>query len=96
MPKASDDRTLSWRREGQEVSKYQPPGSEQDPVYLIRTIGRLAQMLLEIRDEYVLDPREDTLDQFERRLDEIAVVHQELRALRESREDEIRPTASQG
>jgi hypothetical protein len=53
-------------------------------------------MLLEIRDEYVLDPREDTLDQFERRLDEIAVVHQELRALRESREDEIRPTASQG
>lgn len=78
------------------MSKYHPPGSEQDPVYLIRTIGRLAQMLLEIRDEYVLDPRDDTLDQFERRLDEIAVVHQELRALRESREDEIRPTASQG
>lgn len=96
MPKASDDRPLSWRREGQDVNKYHLPGSEQDPVYLIRTIGRLAQMLLEIRDEYVLDPKEDTLDQFERRLDEIAVVHKELRALRESREDEIHPTASQG
>ena len=78
------------------MNQYHPPGSEQDPVYLIRTIGRLAQMLLEIRDEYVMDPREDTLDQFERRLDEIAEVHHELRELRKSREDEVHPTASQG
>jgi hypothetical protein len=53
-------------------------------------------MLLEIRDEYILDPREDTLDQFERRLDEISVVHQRLHELRKSSEDEVHPTASQG
>lgn len=54
----------------------------RDPVYLVRTAGRLAQMLLEIRDEYILDPREDTLDQFERRMDELARVRDELHELR--------------
>lgn len=64
------------------MASYQHPGGEDDPVYLIRAIGRLAQMLLEIRDEYVNRPDEDTLNQFERRLDEIGVLHAKLRELR--------------
>lgn len=55
---------------------------DEDPVYLVRSIGRMAQMLLEIRDEYVDNPTEDTLDQFERRLDEIGGLAAQLRALR--------------
>ena len=58
------------------------PEPESDPVYLVRTAGRLAQMLLELRDEYAHDPREDTLDQFERRLNELAKVRDQLHALR--------------
>lgn len=64
------------------MSGYNSTNHQQDPVYLVRTIGRLSQMLLEIRDEYIRDPRPDTLDQFERRLDEIAALREELRELR--------------
>jgi hypothetical protein len=42
-------------------------------------IGRLAQMVIELRDEYVRDPRPDTLDQIERRLDELAETREQLR-----------------
>ena len=56
---------------------------DDDPIYLVRSIGRMAQMLLEIRDEYVHEPSDDTLDQFERRLDEIAELAGKLRKLRE-------------
>lgn len=59
---------------------------DSDPIYLVRAAGRLAQMLLEIRDEYVNDPREDTLDQFERRLDELASIGTQLRELRAENE----------
>jgi hypothetical protein len=48
----------------------------------------MAQMVLEIRDEYVAEPSEDALDQFERRLDEIAVLAGKLRRMRE---DEAAP-----
>lgn len=58
------------------------PDPDSDPIYLIRTAGRLAQMLLEIRDEYINDPRPDTLDQFERRLGELTELGDQLRALR--------------
>jgi hypothetical protein len=58
------------------------PDPDTDPIYLIRTAGRLAQMLLEIRDEYINDPRPDTLDQFERRLGELTELRDQLRALR--------------
>jgi hypothetical protein len=42
-------------------------------------IGRLAQMIIELRDEYVRDPRPDTLDQVERRLDELGEIREQLR-----------------
>ncbi|HLT18108.1 MAG TPA: hypothetical protein VKZ96_01525 [Thermomicrobiales bacterium] len=64
---------------------------DEDPVYLVRSIGRMAQMLLEIRDEYVENPTEDTLDQFERRLDEIAGMAADLRALRREIEASSNP-----
>jgi len=68
------------------MSSYQHPTGDDDPVHIVRTIGRLAQMVLEIRDEYVNGRREDALDQLERRLDEIAGLHDQLRKLRESQE----------
>jgi hypothetical protein len=42
-------------------------------------VGRLAQMIIELRDEYVRDPRPDTLDQVERRLDELGEIREQLR-----------------
>jgi hypothetical protein len=66
------------------MSSYTLPNGENDPVQMVRTIGRLSQMLLEIRDEYIRDPREDTLDQFERRLSEINHLGSQLRQLRAS------------
>ncbi|HET7034568.1 MAG TPA: hypothetical protein VFI42_02705 [Thermomicrobiaceae bacterium] len=62
---------------------YSLPTREDDPVHLVRTIARLAQMLVELRDEYVRHPREDTLDQIERRLDELSVLRQQLRERRD-------------
>lgn len=64
------------------MSSYQHPTGDDDPAHLVRTIGRLAQMVLEIRDEYITDRRDDALDQIERRLDEIAALHVQLRQLR--------------
>ncbi len=61
------------------MAGYSVPTREGDPVHTVRTIGRLAQMVLELRDEYVRDPRSDTLDQILRRLDEINRLSGELR-----------------
>ena len=69
------------------MSGYSVPTGDHDPMQIVRTIGRLTQMLLEIRDEYVREPREDTLDQFERRLDEINQLSRQLREARLSREE---------
>ena len=66
------------------MSGYTPPTGADDPVFLVRTIGRLAQMVLELRDEYVADRRVDSLDQLERRLDELARVHRQLTELRQA------------
>lgn len=66
------------------MSSYQRPTGDDDPVHLVRTIGRLAQIVLEIRDEYVDAHRDDALDQLERRLDELAELHEQLRKLRET------------
>ena len=68
------------------MSSYQRPTGDDDPIHLVRTIGRLAQMILEIRDEYVDARRDDALDQLERRLDELSGLHEQLRKLRESQD----------
>ena len=68
------------------MTAYSLPTGDDDPIHLVRTVGRLAQMILELRDEYVDGRREDTLDQIERRLDEMTELHRRLRQLRESQD----------
>jgi hypothetical protein len=58
------------------------PTGEDDPVHVVRMIGRLAQMVLELRDEYVDSHRDDTLEQLDRRLHELSDLHVKLRAVR--------------
>lgn len=53
---------------------------EDDPVHTVRTIGRVAQMLSELRDEYVAKPRPDILAQIDQRLTDLAHLQVELRA----------------
>ena len=74
---------------------YSIPTREDDPVHLVRTIARLAQMLVELRDEYVRNPREDTLDQIERRLDELSVLRQQLRERRDEQRFEAEGAAEE-
>ena len=62
---------------------YSIPTREDDPVHVVRTIARLAQMLIELRDEYVREHRDDTLDQIERRLNELCDLRSQLRQRRE-------------
>ena len=66
------------------VSGYIAPSREEDPVHTVRTIGRIAHMLLELRDEYVARPRADTLRQIEQRLDDLLSQREELRARAEA------------
>ncbi len=51
---------------------------ENDPVQTVRTIARIAQMLVELRDEYVQRPRKDTLRQIEQRMDDLNRLREEL------------------
>jgi hypothetical protein len=51
---------------------------EDDPVHTVRTIARIAQILIELRDEYVERPRADTLVQFRQRLDDMLALRDEL------------------
>lgn len=53
-------------------------GRENDQVQTVRTIARIAQMLVELRDEYVERPREDTLKQIEQRLDDMIRLREDL------------------
>lgn len=66
------------------MTGYTVPSGEDDPVHVVRTVGRLAQMIIELRDEYVDGKRDDTLDQIERRLDELTRLHAQLRSARAS------------
>ncbi len=61
---------------------YAHPVREDDPYHTVRTIGRLCQMILELRDEYERRPRQDLLDQIEQRLNDLANQHIELRERR--------------
>jgi len=72
------------------MSGYSVPSREDDPVHTVRTIGRLSQMLIELRDEYVARPRPETLAQIEQRLDDLIMQREVLRA----RIDHANETAS--
>ncbi len=61
------------------MSGYTLTSREDDPVHTVRTIARVAQMLIELRDEYTNRPREDTLQQIETRLDDLQKLHEELK-----------------
>jgi hypothetical protein len=61
---------------------YVHPVREDDPYHTVRTIGRLCQMLLELRDEYERRPRPDLLDQIDQRLNDLATQRIELRERR--------------
>lgn len=62
------------------MSGYSYASREGDPVHTVRTIGRLAQMIIELRDEYVQKPRADLLVQIDQRMTDLAALHDELRA----------------
>ena len=59
---------------------YAVPSREDDPVHTVRTIGRLAQMVVELRDEYVARPRPDLLVQIDQRMTDLLALQDELRA----------------
>ncbi|MGH2561087.1 MAG: hypothetical protein ACRDJH_18630 [Thermomicrobiales bacterium] len=61
------------------MSGYSVPSREDDPVHTVRTIGRVAQMIIELRNEYVEQPRPETLRQIEQRLDDLHLLREELR-----------------
>jgi hypothetical protein len=61
------------------VSGYTYASREGDPVHTVRTIGRLAQMIIELRDEYVQRPRADLLVQIDQRMTDLEALHDELR-----------------
>jgi hypothetical protein len=61
------------------VSGYSYASREGDPVHTVRTIGRLAQMIIELRDEYVQRPRADLLVQIDQRMTDLEALHDELR-----------------
>lgn len=61
-------------------SGYTLASREDDPVHTVRTISRLAQMVIELRNEYVSNPRPETLRQIEQRLDDI---HEQREILRQ-------------
>lgn len=55
-----------------------------DPVQIVRTIARISQMLIELRDEYLQDKSDDALDQIERRLEELQELKEQLHTRREA------------
>ena len=61
------------------MSGYSYASRENDPVHTVRTIGRLAQMIIELRDEYVSRPRPDLLVQIDQRVTDLIALQEELR-----------------
>ena len=61
------------------MSGYSYATRENDPVHTVRTIGRLAQMIIELRDEYVERPRPDLLVQIDQRLTDLLELQEDLR-----------------
>ena len=56
----------------------------EDPVQIVRTIARISQMLIELRDEYLDSKSDDVLDQIERRLEELQDLKDQLHTRRDS------------
>jgi hypothetical protein len=63
---------------GENMTGFSTTSRDNDPVQTVRTIARVAQMLVELRDEYVQRPRPDTLQQIEQRLDDLTRLRDEL------------------
>ncbi len=61
------------------MSGYTFASREDDPIHTVRTIARIAQMLIELRDEYVERPRPDILAQIEQRLDDLLAQREDLK-----------------
>lgn len=55
-----------------------------DPVQIVRTIARISQMLVELRDEYLESKSDEVLDRIERRLEELQDLKDQLHTRRES------------
>ena len=66
------------------MAGFSAPTREDDPIHIVRTIGRLSQMLLELRDEYERRPRPDTLAQIDQRLNDLAELRARLNQRRNS------------
>ncbi|CAN5723712.1 hypothetical protein BH24CHL4_BH24CHL4_04830 [soil metagenome] len=61
------------------MSGYSVPSREDDPVHTVRTIGRIAQIIIELRDEYVERPRPEILAQIDQRLEDLLAQQGDLR-----------------
>ncbi len=61
------------------MSGYTTPSRDEPAVQTVRTIARVAQMLIELRDEYVERPREDLLEQIDQRLNDLVELRTELK-----------------
>lgn len=60
------------------MSGYTVPSREEDSVQVVRTIGRIAHMLMELRDEYVERQRPEILEQIEQRVDDLIALREQL------------------
>ncbi len=60
------------------TSGYSMPSREDDPVHTVRAIGRMTQIILELRNEYVQRPRRDTLEQIDERLADLLALREQL------------------
>jgi hypothetical protein len=54
------------------------PFRPQDQIDQVRKVGRLAQLLLEMRSEYERKPRRALLDQIIARIDELSALREEM------------------
>lgn len=57
---------------------YSMPSREDDPIHTVRAIGRMTQIILELRNEYVQRPRRDILEQIDERLTDLLELREQL------------------
>ncbi len=60
------------------MSGFSSASRDDSPALTVRTIGRLAHILIELRDEYADRPREDTAEQIIQRIDELVALRDDL------------------